>query len=255
MNDTTKRSPAQRRARKDAIEHEASWRILATAGAHFVLCWDKRAFKKGWQAYKPTITEVLRHLGNAPNTKEEKARAGVVPASLGLVCLDLDAPDKQQDIIDFYAGKDGTMAAADIKTRRGRHLLYQYNGEALGKKAGNKADLIHSTGYVVVWDAPALVQAKRCQARYMPPGILTDERLSFEATPAKTKKPAAARAAVKPTATAPAAALGIMSLGKSFAHLSTRIFFRRGFGPRRPRPNCCGHLSNLTLCSHSFLLG
>ena len=98
------------------------------------------------------------------------------------------------------------MAAADIKTRRGRHLLYQYNGEALGKKAGNKADLIHSTGYVVIWDAPALVQAKRCQARYMPPGILTDERLGFEAAPAKTKKPAAARAAVKTDATAPAAA-------------------------------------------------
>ena len=41
---------------------------------------------------------------------------------------------------------------------------------------------------------------------YMPPGILADERLSFEPTPAKTKKPAPARAAVKPAATAPAAA-------------------------------------------------
>ncbi|SFC59276.1 hypothetical protein SAMN04488094_106182 [Tropicimonas isoalkanivorans] len=54
----------------------------------YVFLKDKRAFKEGWQNLRPTLAEVLEHLG-----RSQKNSVGVQPASLGCVVLDCDDGD------------------------------------------------------------------------------------------------------------------------------------------------------------------
>ena len=84
--------PAQdgRRDRNDDL------RALATQGAHFVVCQeDKRPLYQEWETRKPALDEVLR-LG--------PRGVGLVPASVGLVVVDVDsdtaqAGDRANDLI------------------------------------------------------------------------------------------------------------------------------------------------------------
>jgi len=65
----------------------------------YVFLREKRAFKEAWQNLRPTLDEVLEHLGRSPQNA-----VGVQPASLGCVVLDCDVGDGPE-VATEWAGR------------------------------------------------------------------------------------------------------------------------------------------------------
>ena len=128
---------------------------LIERGAHFVLCdQDKAAFVSGWQKPEnaPSAAAVMRHA-------EGGGLVGIIPASLGLICVDVDEGDHQHLTFQLEVGH------TIIPTRRGHHIWgaapdnlevditykpYQFYDV--------KGEIRYRNCYCVIWDADKFVE-------------------------------------------------------------------------------------------------
>ena len=107
-------------------------RQLHDLGAHFTLCgppsqnYDERKGCKipGWESERPALDAVLRAI-------VEERWIGVVPASLGLVAIDID-----EGVPEVVVKQVGDPPLATVRTGRGgTHLLYRApEGEVRNRK-------------------------------------------------------------------------------------------------------------------------
>ena len=149
--------------------------FLAEAGAHFVLAGaDKRAKAKAWQKTPAPLKAVEAHMGGDPGY------VGVIPASLGLVCVDCDK------------GGAGVESAKDLlgppllenatKTPGHRHLWYGCSA-SLGNSTWDGGDIRSGRGYAIVYDWPGLAEAVQRRTG--------DVAVQLPTLPGATKAPAA----------------------------------------------------------------
>ena len=138
-----------------------SLKALAAAGAQFVLAslpTKQPVADKGWHKKKPSLADLQAHLAK-PN-----AIVGFRPVSLGLLVVDFDHPRLSPEIVPEALGPP----LAQIETSRpGRyHFIYRspdakvptrpWADPETGVKGG---ELRGHSGYAVIWNAPALVEA------------------------------------------------------------------------------------------------
>ena len=151
-------------------EHTAEG--LCGLNAHMVLCrLNKRPLHSGWQRSSPSVHEVKAHL-------ETDGLIGVIPASVGMVIVDVDrklpcgrgegwACDGLVEI-----GTDAVIATLgqpirSILTRSGgQYLVYRGPSDPVGNKKWRYGDVRHASGYVIVWDLAALLDAVEVQAQH-----------------------------------------------------------------------------------------
>ena len=82
---------------------------------------------------------------------------GLVPAGLGLVCIDVDSGDHNviADLLAQYK-----IPSTSVQTKRGWHVFARARGWPPGnftwEFAGAKGDIRFDKGYVVVWDILAI---------------------------------------------------------------------------------------------------
>jgi len=148
-------------------ERPAEW-----PAAHYVLCGQREDGREDGRRRKRPIAEGWQKPGNAASAAEAQAHhvngglVGVMPGSLGCCVFDLDGGEAPAAIQEAGAW----MAPS----RAGRHYWLPWS--FLGKKplawgAGGKGDLIGSTGFVILWNAPGatLAWAARNGGRKPPP--------------------------------------------------------------------------------------
>ena len=125
---------------------------LLKAGAHFVLCKsDKRPIEK-WKDKRPNAARV----GEWPK-KDKGNLIGVVPASVGLFVVDIDKNvDSAREII---VQSRAPLSEAD--TRKGKHLFYPKTKSRTGNGEWEHGDIRQDSGYVIMWDPGAIVEAIR----------------------------------------------------------------------------------------------
>ena len=118
--------------------------------AHFVLCRpDKTPIAAGWQKTRPTLDQARAH-------RRAGGALGLIPASLGLLAIDVDSGGERaaRDIAAYFIA--GEASPALVKSPRGWHVLLRYQGPALGNRAwaafGGAGDLRHARGYIIIWD-------------------------------------------------------------------------------------------------------
>ena len=141
--------------RENPSDRDASLRALAEGGAHFVVCRDdKRPVHDEWNTLRPSIDEVL-HQGSLG--------VGLVPASVGLVVVDVDS-DKDQpgaksnDLVKRNVTRQVTVtkilgtALVTVPSKNGGHHLH-YKGTGLeGNKKWPYGDIRGAKGYVILYD-------------------------------------------------------------------------------------------------------
>ena len=125
-------------------------RTLAEAGAHFVLCKsDKRPIEK-WKDKRPDAARVREW-----KKKDNGNLIGIVPATVGLLVVDIDKNvDRAREII---VQSRAPLSEAD--TRKGKHLFYPKAKSRTGNAKWEYGDIRQDNGYVVMWDAGAIVEA------------------------------------------------------------------------------------------------
>ena len=140
---------------------------LHAAGGHLVVCglptdsYDdrKQPARKRWQAAAPPLPDVLAAVS-------AHRMMGVIPASLDLVAIDLDAGNPETVI-----GKVGRALVRVRSGKGGEHLIYRSpECDDKGKVRNRKwsippegrtcyGDIRGSEGFVVLWDADAVLAA------------------------------------------------------------------------------------------------
>lgn len=103
----------------------------------------------------------------APDKASDRVRkgrmVGVVPSALGLAVLDVDRYTPE----DLTALTDAHPPVARARTRSGVHLIYEHPGDTVGNWKwdlhGCGGELRGDRGYVVVWDAGALLDGVRAR--------------------------------------------------------------------------------------------
>lgn len=94
----------------------------------YVLLKDKRAFQKAWQDRRPTVGEVVEHIG-----RSSKHAVGVQPASLGCVVLDCDEGDGPDVAIEWADDAHvATTPSTSSKAHRGHVWVRCEAAEAVG---------------------------------------------------------------------------------------------------------------------------
>ena len=140
---------------------------LAKAGARFVQCQKKTerkpkaAVMTGWQKKTPTARSVCGWL-------DEGRNVGLQPGSLGCFVIDLDplkgkdgkpVPGFEEIITDELRAitEQCGPPLATVKTPSGgRHLFYKSADNMIGSTTWRSGDIRASTGYVVLYDIPAV---------------------------------------------------------------------------------------------------
>ena len=127
--------------------------LFTTRNAHFVLCRsNKRPIANAWQKQKPPLSAVLNWL------KGEGNLVGVIPASIGAICIDVDEGDA--DDLFAHLSMDHQIAAVKYATRRGHHIWMNYAGDALGNRKWRNdrayGDIRHAKGFAIIWDIETL---------------------------------------------------------------------------------------------------
>ena len=136
---------------------------LALAGAHLVLCTEsKRPIVSRWQKVPARLEAALDHDG----------LVGVIPASLGLVVVDIDQSLSglarhawsHPDIPKIGAGAARCALGeplANIRTRSGGfHLVYRSeHGRQVGNAKWRYGDVRGSRGFIVLWDPTTFAAA------------------------------------------------------------------------------------------------
>jgi len=115
-------------------------RAIAARRAHFVLCdADKRAVRAGWNKRGASLAEIKRHRG----------LVGIVPASIGVSALDVDAGDFRA-----IARRFRPFVRMRSRRRDGRHLYYgDHRARPNGRfcAAGCRGDIRGGRGYLIIW--------------------------------------------------------------------------------------------------------
>ena len=110
--------------------------------------------RKGWQTRSEPTVELV-------DWTERRGWLGLVPASLGLWCVDVD--EGGMAAVEAVTEKLGPPLA-ESTTRRGYHLWYpladsKIVDNSVWRCGPGKGELRGSNGYVVLWDAPTLLAA------------------------------------------------------------------------------------------------
>lgn len=135
-------------------ERPTALESLYAAGAHLVLCnRDKRAVRPRWQERPAELCEAL----------DWSELVGLVPASLGMVVVDVDEGDPAEvtQLLGEPLARVATLSG-------GTHLFYA-SDEAVGNgrwelPGGARGDLRGARGYVALWNAAAVAEAlPRCE--------------------------------------------------------------------------------------------
>ena len=132
---------------------------LAKAKAHFVLAHaDKAAAEKEWQVHLPPLDKVLDWV------KRDGNLLGFKPTSLGLVVVDLDAPD----VLDSAIVEEllGPALAVIPSSKPGRlHFYYRKPGVRVTNRKWADPETLRlggefrcSNGYAILWDAPSVAE-------------------------------------------------------------------------------------------------
>ena len=118
--------------------------------AHFVLCRrDKRPIAAGWQKTRPTLDQARAH-------RNAGGALGLIPASLGILALDVDSGGERaaRDIAGYFIDRE--VSPALVKSPQGWHVLLRYQGRDLGNRKwaafGGAGDLRHARGYIIIWE-------------------------------------------------------------------------------------------------------
>lgn len=94
----------------------------------YVFLREKRAFKEGWQNLRPTLDEVLEHLGRSPQNA-----VGVQPASLGCVVLDCDVGDGPEVATEWAGGAHAVTTPSSSGSAHKGHVWVRCDAaEAVG---------------------------------------------------------------------------------------------------------------------------
>ena len=145
----------------ERISRDDALRELHDLGAHFVLCRNKKAITEGWQLSRPAIDTVLRR-----GTKDDVA---VMPASLGLVVVDLDVRkepgDKPNERVHRSIERQNavrSLLGAPLATvdspGGGAHLHHKGTGVE-GNSVWAYGEVRGARGYVVLYDPAATLKA------------------------------------------------------------------------------------------------
>ena len=124
---------------------------LADAGAHFVLCTSNKRPIEKWKGKRPSATNARAWL-----KKDKTNLAAVVPGSLGLVVVDID---RNIENAEAAVIESAGVPLAIAKTRKGRHIFYPKAKSRTGNAEWEYGDIRQDNGYVVMWDAGAIVKA------------------------------------------------------------------------------------------------
>ena len=136
---------------------ELARRILdALPDAQLVACGpDKRAIQAGWPALFPTAADLTG-----------AALVGVIPASVGLVAVDVDTDGMPTyTAAEMARRRQGVEQAigeplATCKTPSGGgHMFYRSPDEEVRNRKWLNGDVRGSRGYVIAWDVDALLHA------------------------------------------------------------------------------------------------
>ena len=125
---------------------------LYSLGARFVQCRaDKRPVARGWNRARPSAEAVAAGVSRMP-------LVGLVPASVGLICIDVD--EGGVDELEWLCKRQG-VGYVVVQTQRGWHLWARVaKGLQVGNKKwgfyGSSGDLRHSAGFAVLWDLDAI---------------------------------------------------------------------------------------------------
>ena len=147
-------NPTTAKPQKQVSTPPAAERLLdALPDAHLVRCRaDKRATDNGWQKQPATLARIKSH---------PPARLGIIPASVGLTAVDCDARYLHGEAArDAAQAKLGEPLAAVRTPGGGWHLFYKAPDRgAVANHGWAYGDLRGSRGYVVVYDADAIMHA------------------------------------------------------------------------------------------------
>ena len=144
----------------ERVPRDEAIRELHDLGAHFVPCHNKKATTSEWQLSRPAIDMVLRR-----DTKD----VAVVPASLGLVAVDIDVKDEPGDKANDKVKRSvervlavqkilGAPLATVHSPSGGAHNLYKGMCQE-GNSAWAYGEIRGARGYVVLYDIAAMLKA------------------------------------------------------------------------------------------------
>ena len=127
---------------------------------------------------------------------------GVVPASLGLWCVDVD--EGGMDAVEVLRATLGEPLTF-CETRRGFHVFYRLaEGEIVANrnwKCGcGRGELRGNNGYVVVWDASVLLKATKAATGASPVSPVAISSTRREPGPAENRKSRETRPSAPPSA-------------------------------------------------------
>ena len=123
---------------------------------HYILCDpDKRPINalgwdsKGWQ-HNPASPEQARQWHS------EGGLVGVIPASLGILVVDVDKCPEGKSIADLSAMLDFPHEYTKSQNHDGGHILVRWDGEPRSNDKwewqGYSGDTRHAKGYAIMWD-------------------------------------------------------------------------------------------------------
>ena len=135
---------------------------LFEQGARFILCrQDSKAPARGevdfYTRPRPTAEQIYNR------ARAENLLIGIVPASLDLLCIDLDKgnPDLIEELL-----KNAGVSFVSNRSRRegGRHIWIKVpNGMVIGnskwRNRHGEGDIRHAKGYIIIWHIDALFEA------------------------------------------------------------------------------------------------
>ena len=114
------------------------------------------AVETKWQKKKPTVGNVQKWIEEGNNQQ-----IGIIPASLGLMVIDIDKPktkgkplpaNEEKAIVEKF----GSPLASVETQGGGRHLFYKSADDFVGNVKWRSGDIRQSSGYVVLYDIPAV---------------------------------------------------------------------------------------------------
>lgn len=115
---------------------------LVRAGAHFVLCRDKRPIWTGWNKRGVGLQTAIHHLSDG-------GEIGIVPASLHETVLDID----QGNPADLHRAIGPPRASLDGRSRQDAHAWYDDDtprGNGKFDVAGCQGDIRSGAGYTII---------------------------------------------------------------------------------------------------------
>ena len=157
-------APAMVGFQDERLSHDEDLRALHDLGAQFVFCANKIPVAKKWQNERPTAKDAISHFSL------DAKGVGLVPASVGLVVVDVDAsPAHPRDKANDKAHRTVARVAAVLETlgpalttvpspSGGTHLFYKGTTHE-GNIKWAYGDVRGTKGHAVLYDPAATLKA------------------------------------------------------------------------------------------------